>query len=144
MAETPPGLSLVVHSGDYPRVHYALAMAAAALAANQPVTLFFTMGAARALLAADDAGPGWRTLGSGEDGVSPLEADRILMAKGLGGFEEFLAATVALGASIMVCEMGLRACDLEGAVLRADVPITSGGLVTLLSAQSAGDRLLFI
>ena len=141
---TPPGLALVLHAGDFPRVYYALALAAAALAANQPVTLFFTMGAARALLAADDAGPGWRALLPGEDGLSPLAADQSLRDKGLGGFEEFLTATVALGGAIMVCEMGLRACDLEGRVLRTDVPIAPGGLVTFLSSQRAGDRLLFI
>jgi hypothetical protein len=32
----------------------------------------------------------------------------------------------------MVCEMGLRALDLEAQALRADVPIREGGLATLL------------
>ena len=49
----PTKLSLVLFSGSYDKVHYALAMAAAALASNTPATLFFTMGAARALLAED-------------------------------------------------------------------------------------------
>ena len=38
-------LAIIVFSGDYDRVHYALAMASAAAAVSRPATLFFTMGA---------------------------------------------------------------------------------------------------
>ena len=126
-------LSVVVFSGAFDRVHYALAMAAAALATNQPATLFFTMGGCRALLAADAAGPGWRQLHPTEDGVPPEQADAALLAKGLGGFEELLAACVALGATVMVCEMGLKAMGLTLDQLRQDVPVTPGGLVSFLA-----------
>ena len=130
-------LSLVVLAGSYDRVHYALAMAAAALAANRQVTLMFTMGACRALLAADGAGPGWRHLAAGEDGQPPLAADAQRQSRGVGGFEELLAAVVALGGDVMVCEMVMRSVGLEAAALRDDVPLTTGGLVTFLTEVTA-------
>ena len=43
------GLSVIVRAGDYESVHYALALAAAALAVNKPAVLFFTMAGIRAL-----------------------------------------------------------------------------------------------
>jgi len=140
----PDKLSLVLFSGSFDKVHYALAMAAAALAVNAPVTLFFTMGAARALLAEDDKGPGWRHLHPTEDGADALTADAALTAKGLGGFEELLSACTALGAQVMVCEMGLRALGLEFSQLRPDVDVTPGGLVTFLGDASKTGAMLFI
>lgn len=123
-------LSLVVFSGEFDRVHYALAMAAAAAATNRPVTLFFTMGAARALV-------DWHTLpGAG--------ADADLRAKGLAGFDELLEACVALGATIMVCEMGLKALGIDPASLRADLPVTPGGIVTFLADASKDGGMLFL
>lgn len=123
-------LSLVVFSGEFDRVHYALAMAAAAAATNRPVTLFFTMGAARALV-------DWHTLPG-------AEADAELRARGIGGFDELLEACVALGATVMVCEMGLKALGIDPASLRADLPITPGGIVTFLADASKGGGMLFI
>jgi peroxiredoxin family protein len=137
-------LSLVLFSGSYDKVHYALAMAAAALASNRPATLFFTMGAARALLAGDAAGPGWRLLHATEEGMAPLAADASFCGKGVGGFEELLAACVALGATVMVCEMGLRALGLDFAALRPDVPVTPGGLVSFLADVSRHGALVFV
>lgn len=123
-------LSLVVFSGDFERVHYALAMAAGAAASNRAVTLFFTMGAARALV-------DWRTLPG-------AAADESLLAKGLAGFEELLEACVALGVTVMVCEMGLRAAGIDAASLRSDVPVTAGGIVTFLADASANGAMLFV
>ncbi|WP_241911776.1 DsrE family protein [Telmatospirillum siberiense] len=140
----PDKLSLVLFSGAYDKVHYALAMAAAALASNRMATLFFTMGATRALLAADAGGPGWRDLHPTEDGLAPQVADADLTAKGIGGFEELLAACVALGATVMVCETGLRALGLELSALRSDVPVMPGGLVSFLADASADGAVVFI
>lgn len=123
-------LSLVVFSGEFERVHYALSMAAAAVATNRPATLFFTMGAARALV-------DWRTLPG-------AAADDGLRAKGLAGFDELLDACVALGATIMVCEMGLKALGIDPASLRADLPITPGGIVTFLADASKDGAMLFL
>lgn len=143
-AASPDKLSLVLFSGAFDKVHYALAMAAAALAANKSATLFFTMEATRALLAADDKGAGWRSLGPTEIGRAAIDADAQLQARGLGGFEELLAACVALGATVMVCEMGLRAAGLNLADLRQDVPVTPGGLVTFLADASARGAVVFV
>jgi len=141
-AETtrPDKLSLVLFSGTFDKVHYALAMAAAALANNQQATLFFTMGACRALLAGD----GWHRLLPGENGLPPAQADATLTAKGIGGFEELLSACVALGATVMVCEMGLRAEDIAAENLRSDVEIASGGLVTFLNDASRNGSVVLI
>jgi len=137
-------LSVVVFSGAFDKVHYALAMAAAALAVNTPVTLFFTMGGARALLKPDADGPGWYHLLPGEDGLSPEQADAGLLAKALAGFEDLLSACPALGAKVMVCEMGLKALGLELSDLREDVPVTPGGLVTFLGDSSATGTVVLV
>lgn len=142
---SPDKLSLVVFSGGFDKVHYALAMAAAALAVNKPATLFFTMGAARALLACDNKGrPGWHGLHPTEDGLSPADAEANLLARKLGGFEELLSACAALGGTIMVCEMGLKALGLDHVTLRDDITIAPGGLVTFLSDASRQGAVVFI
>ena len=140
----PKHLSIVVFAGAYDRVHYALTMAAAALAVNTPATLFFTMGALRALLPVGAGTNGWRDLLPTEDGASPAEADARLIARKLAGFEEMLSSCVALGAKVMVCEMGMRAVGLEGAQLRADVPVTPGGLVTFFADASKDGAMVFV
>ncbi len=53
----PEKLSIVVFSGDFYMVHYALLMASAAAAIDIPPTLFFTMGASRSLLATPTVSP---------------------------------------------------------------------------------------
>ena len=135
----PPGkLSLVVISGTYERVHYALALASSQLAIGRKATLFFTMGGLRGLLATTaDGRPGWRALeGAAREDV---------MAKGgLATFEELLAACVELGARILVCEMGLRAEGLSRGDLRADVRIEEGGIVTFLNDAEAGGAMLLL
>jgi peroxiredoxin family protein len=141
---SPDQLSVVVFSAAFDKVHYALSMAAAALAINKPATLFFTMGAIRALLPATDGKGGWRDLLPTEAGLDAGKADAQLIARQLAGFEEMLAACVSLGARVMVCEMGLRATGLEGKALRGDVPITEGGLVTFLTDASSDGALVFV
>lgn len=140
-AETPSPdkLSIVVFSGEFDRIHYALVLAAGALASNRPVTLFFTMWAARAL----EAGGGWRRL-KASDGRDGAGFDADLTARGAAGFEELLEACLALGASLMVCEMGLKALGLELAALRKDLAITPGGVVTFLADASRDGAMLFI
>lgn len=123
-------LSLVVFSGEFERVHYALAMAAGAAASNRAVTLFFTMGAARALV-------DWRALPG-------AERDQDLRQRGVAGFEELLEACVALGVTVMVCEMGLRALGIAAGDLRPDVPVTAGGIVSFLADASANGAMLFL
>lgn len=144
MATTPPDkLSLIVQSGDFDRVHYALMTAAAAVAVNMPVTLFFTMGACRALAKAQDDRPGWvamRTAG----GEAAATWDAALEARRLATFEELLEACVALGARVMVCETGLAAMDMEAGDLRDDVPAEVTGLVSFLKDSSSTGTTLFV
>ncbi len=121
MSEAPDKLSIIVHSGEFDRVHYALAMAAAAAAIDRPVTLFFTMEAIRAL--AKDAG--WRAT------PRAAERDASHAARGVATFEELLAACAELGVRFMVCEMGLRAIGMRAAELRGDVAFEQGGLVKI-------------
>jgi intracellular sulfur oxidation DsrE/DsrF family protein len=51
---------------------------------------------------------------------------------------------VALGVKFMVCEMGLKARDLDPARLRPEVPIASGGVVTYLADASKHGAMMFI
>lgn len=141
MAE-PDKLSIVVYAGDYGRVHYALAMASAAAAMNKPVTLFFTMGAIRALTKHE----GWRELPAGDvaPDLSGGDQDSAMIAKGLAGFEELLDACAAFKVKFLVCEMGLRAVGLTRADLRPGIAFEDGGIVTFLADASASGQSLFI
>lgn len=124
------GLSIVVRSGRYEDVHYALAMASAALAVNQRAVLFFTMGGLRALMT-PPALDGW-------------ERDALNRQRGVGDFETLLQACAELGARFIVCEMGLRSLAIDRAALRADIPFTVAGIVTLLEETRPGMHLLEI
>lgn len=125
---SPDKLSLIIQSGEYDRVHYALVMASAALAVGKPVTLFFTMAATRALTArwADDA------------------REAAFAADGLATFEELLTACRELDATFMVCELGLRAEELSTGDLRDDIPITEGSAVSFLSDASGDGAMLYV
>jgi len=125
------GLSIIVRSDKYEDVHYALAMASAAVAVNQRAVLFFTMGGLRALM-----GP-----------PPPLEdwgRDALNRERGVGDFETLLQACVELGVRFIVCEMGLRSLAIDRASLRSDVPFAVAGIVTLLEATRPGMHLLEI
>ena len=135
----PERLSLILLSGSFERIHYGLAMASAAAALARPTTLFATLAATRAFLAAGpDGRPGWAGLPLGADLASPELADGMALdarnrARGVAGFEELLQACAGLGVEIIVCEMGLRAQGLAASALRPDLPIQRAGLATLLA-----------
>jgi peroxiredoxin family protein len=129
----PDKLSIVVFSGEYDRVHYALAMASSAVAIDRAVTLFFTMDGVRALIRADAEGaPDW----------ADREAD--FAAKKIGTVAEMLSACIELDATFMVCEMGLRATGIEIADLRDDISIATGGLVSFLNDASRHGQIVVI
>ena len=132
--ESKGRISLIVFSGDFARVHYALATAAAALSIGRPATLFFTMDAIRAL----GRDEGWRQISGA------VELDARHAQAGVGRFGELLEACVALGGTIMVCEMGLKAIGLERSALREDLSFVEGGLVTFLNQLDPGGATLFI
>lgn len=144
----PEKLSIVVFSGDFDKVHYALVMASAAAAIDIPATLFFTMGASRALLATPtDEAPAWRQLPAGEIGQSGESGGKIddgFKTCTVATFEDLLQACVAMGVTFMVCDMGLRAMGLEGAAMRDDVPFETGGMVTFLNDARAAGQMVFV
>ena len=145
--DRPAKLSIVVFSGDFDKIHYAFVMAGAAAAINIPVTLFFTMGATRALLADHDGRPAWRSLPAGEignDGDTGGDIDDGFKERTVATFEDLLQACVAMDVKFMVCDMGLRALDLEGAVFREDIPIESGGMVSFLNDARAQGQMVFV
>ena len=139
---SPDKLSLVVFSGDFERVHYALVVASSAIATNTPATLFFTMEACRALEKAG-AEPAWRALPAA-GGRTGGEADDAFALAGVATFEELLSSCVELGVRFMVCEMGLRAMGLDRSALRDDVPFETGGVVSFLNDASPGGAMVFI
>jgi peroxiredoxin family protein len=140
----PDKLSVLVLSGSFERVHYALVLASAAAAIGKPATLFFTGQALRALRSADAEGaPGWRSF-SATEGASGGAVDDDFRARGVAGFEELLSACVDLGVRFIACEMGLRAMRLEPSALRSDVPIEVAGVVTFIGDASAHGAMLML
>jgi peroxiredoxin family protein len=125
---SPDKLSLIIQSGAFDRVHYALVMASAALAIGKPVTLFFTMAGTRALT------PGW----------ADADKEKTFAADGLATFEELLGACRDLEATFMVCELGLRAEKLVADDLRGDITVTEGSAVSFLSDASGDGAILYI
>ena len=128
MTSNDGGVSVIVRSGDYESVHYALALAAAALAVNKPAVLFFTMAGIGALMKPPI--------------VDDWERDTLNRARGVGDFETLLQACVELGARFIVCEMGLRSLAIDRKGLRTDVPFTVAGIVTLLEETKPGMHLV--
>ena len=127
--KTEGGVSVILRSGDYERAHYALALASAALAVNKPAVLFFTMNGLRALMGPPATLDDW--------GRDAIYRERVV-----GDFETLLQACVELGCRFIVCEMGLRALGIDRGQLRADVPFTVAGIVTLLEETKPGMHLL--
>jgi peroxiredoxin family protein len=123
------GLSIIVRRGDYESAHYALALASAALATNKPAVLFFTMEGIRALMGPPPLLDEW-------------DRDALNIARGVGDFETLLQACVEFKAKFIVCEMGLRSLGIDRTQLRADVPFTIAGIVTLLEETKSGMHLL--
>jgi peroxiredoxin family protein len=88
---------------------------------------------------------GWHDLDPADDGSTPVARDRHFTAHGIAGFEELLGACVALGVTVMACEMGLRALGLPpGVALRDDVPVRTGGVVTFLNEAPRSSAMLFV
>ena len=125
---SPDKLSLIIQSGDFDRVHYALVMASAALATGRPVTLFFTMEGTRALI----------------HGFADVPQETMLAQENLATFEELIAACSEMDAKFMVCEMGLRATGINRPRLRTDIDITDGSAVSFLADASADGAILYV
>lgn len=146
MSTRPDKLSIVVFSGDFDKVHYALVLASGSCAAGIPTTLFFTMEGARALCRTNaQSPPSWRALipttAKFPDGGA---MDDAFKGRGVGDFETLLHACIDMGVVFMVCEMGLAALDIPRSDLRADIPLVDGGVVTFLNDASKDGSILFI
>lgn len=145
----PDALSLIVYSGEYDKVHYALVLASSALALGSRATLFFTMDACRALLKPEPSGaPAWRRLPLAQSTTKNFRdggaMDDDFKRDRLADFEELLSACVELGVRVIVCELGLKARGLAPEDLRSDVPIEIAGTATLLEDASKDGAMLFI
>ncbi|MDA0996580.1 MAG: DsrE family protein [Proteobacteria bacterium] len=141
---TTPRLCLVVASGAYEKVHYALVMAAGAAAIGMPVTLFFTMGASAALLSGHSDKPGWWTLASERPATDAAERDADFKSKGVACLDELLEACRDLKVKFMVCEMGLVAEGIADKPLRNDLEIERTGIVALYGDAGSDGRIVFI
>jgi len=139
-------LSLIVFSGDYDRVHYAFVMASAAAATNRPVTMFFTMGAIKALLAPrQNTSPGWADLAPADNGENAVDRDSAHAKAGIATLEELIQACVEFDVTMRVCEMGLVAEGLSSGDFRTDIEVTEGGMVSLLAeVENDSGRIVLI
>ena len=141
----PEKISIIIFSGNFNKIHYALAMASAAASINIPVSLLFTMEATRALLASPKnawqkmpAGGSFKIEETGDD------VDKVLKKNKVASFEELLQACVSLEVKFMICEMGLRALEIDSKAIRSDIPIKTGGLVTFFNDASANGQMIII
>lgn len=139
-------LSLIVFSGDYDRVHYAFVMASAAAATNRPVTMFFTMGGIRALLAPHtNSLPGWAALAPADNGERAVDREAAHARAGIATLEELIQACAELGVTMRVCEMGLVAEGLSSRSFRPELSVCEGGMVSFLAeAENDSGRIVFI
>ncbi len=133
-------LSLVVASGTFEKVHYALVMAAGAAAIGIPVTLFFTMGACVTVLDGD----GWRGLPSEKQGVRAIDRDKDFEAKGVATMDELIQSCAELGVRFLVCEMGLRAEGLEDTPALEMLNAERTGVVTFLNDAPPEGSIVYI
>lgn len=137
---TPNKLSIVVASGTFEKVHYALVMATGAAAIGIPVTLFFTMGACPAILADD----GWQSLASEKPDMTAAARDADFATRGVATMNELIESAVELGITFMVCEMGLRAEGLEDQPFREGIEIPRTGVVTFINDASADGSIIYV
>ncbi len=131
MPEQPgrPSLSIVLHSGEPDRLHYALVLLSAAAAIGRPTIAFF-------------AGPSIRLLTmTGLPGVAQL--DQAYAERRIAGIATLLDACRDLKVRFIACETALKAHDLAPADLRTDCAIEIAGAVTLLNDSGSG-QLLFV
>ena len=146
----PRALSVVVFSGAFAKIHYALVMAATSDAAlGDPAILFFTMDALDALRGPAGEDAPWRALPASETGAiegctTGGALDNLFAQRGTATFEDLLASAAEIGVRFMACEMGLKAKALSREALRADLAIEVTGMATLLNATPEGAPLVFV
>ena len=138
-------LSIILFSGDFDKIHYGLVMASAAAAINIPVTLFFTMAATKSLMKLPENQ--WWELSGGktfDSEKTAREINQIYKEQKIANFEELLNACVTMKVKFMICEMGLRALNIQSSDLRRDIPIKMGGMVSFLEDNGYQGQIIFI
>lgn len=120
-----PALGVLLLSGGHERAHYALVLAAGAVALGRDAVLFATNAGCRLFL-----------------DPCPLLADpreAALEARGVAGIGTLLAAASDLGLRRVACDAGLKAEDLAGRPLAPGVEVA--GIATFLAAVGDGQML---
>ena len=141
----PDKLSIIIYDRHFDKVHYALVMASAAAAIGKPVTVFFTMGACRALMKeASDGTPAWAAMPLSDQSGTGLECNKSYADQGIATFDDLLSACQSFGVPFLVCEMGLRAKGFKNENLRDDLNIEISGVVTFLNDASKDGGMVFI
>ena len=142
---SPEKLSIMIYDHNFDKVHYALVIASAAAAIGRPTTLFFTMGACQVLLDTNEKGKhAWSEMPLSDENGLGKERDAFYRRSGVATFEELIEACNAFNVRFLVCEMGLRVKGLEHHVLRKDIKIERGGIVTFLNDASKNGAMLII
>ncbi|MBB2204120.1 DsrE family protein [Gluconacetobacter takamatsuzukensis] len=113
------GLAILLLDGGFERAHYALVLAAGALAVDRPVLLFAS-------------GHGVHALARNWQGLRDAGADRTVQASGVAGFDTLREAVLALDGTLMACESGLRMAGLAADALLPEVIVA--GIPTFLDA----------
>ncbi|TWB11105.1 peroxiredoxin family protein [Gluconacetobacter diazotrophicus] len=113
------GLAILLLDGGYERAHYALVLAAGALAVDRPVLLFA-------------AGHGVHALARDWSGLRGAGTDGAVQASGVAGFDTLRDAVLALDGVLMACESGLRIAGLPADALLPGVRVA--GVPSFLDA----------
>ena len=138
-------LSIIIYDHNFDKIHYALVIASAAAAIGKPTTLFFTMGATRALLENYDDNPEpWSKMPLSNSHGTGEEQNEVFREMGIATFDELIEACIQFEVKFLVCEMGVKANKFEHKAFRKDLKIQHGGLVTFLNDVSKDGAILFI
>ena len=143
--QSPDKLSIIIYDHHFDKVHFALVLASGASAVGQAATIFFTMGACQALLEPNEnALPGWAKMPLSDKNGSGADQNAQYKEAGIATFEELIEACKSFKVKFIVCEMGIKAMEMEHSSLRKDLEIESGGVVSFLYDASKDGAMLFI
>lgn len=121
MPSEPLGVLLL--SGAHDRAHYAFVVASGAAALGRDVIVFATNAGCHAL--ARD----W-------SGLTDAARDAVIQSRGVAGFDTLRDACQEMAVRLIACEAGLRATDIDPALLLPSVEVA--GIATFLSAIGSG------
>jgi peroxiredoxin family protein len=137
-------LSVLLYTGSFDKIHYALALASAGAAIGRKTEVFVTMGACKAFAYRHDKTKRWDTLplSNSMDSIavtSPKELNSYYRSQDIATFDELLQACIDLGVRFAICEMGLRAMGITEEFLLPECQFTISGLATFLRESQGAD-----